>query len=155
MDGLNVCDRCRARANARRSRETVDCDVPVAAIDLVDQWAASFGVSSIVLTVTRSTSVSVVFLRTPGRRNAGPSHSPSRPGSRKRRRQVRTVSGAIRSRRETSVIGWPSAYSSTVRDRWAGAWAVVRRRNQPSSTARWASVPHNGGILGPGRLMPD
>lgn len=72
-----------------------------------------------------------------------------------RRRQVRTVSGAIRSRRDTSMIEWPSAHSSTIRDLWARAWAVVRRRTQPSSTTRWASVTDNGGIFGPGRLMPD
>lgn len=33
------------------------------------------------------------------------------------RRQVRTVSGAIRSRSDTSMIEWPSAHSSTIRDR--------------------------------------
>lgn len=33
-------------ANARQILETVDCDMPVAAaIDLVDQWVAFFGVS--------------------------------------------------------------------------------------------------------------
>jgi hypothetical protein len=115
VDSLNVCDRCGASAKARQIRETVDCDMPVAAaIDLVDQCVAFFGVSSSVLTTTRSTSASVIFRGTPGR---GSSHKPSRPRSRNRRRQVRTVSGVIRSRRETSMIEWPSAHSSTIRDR--------------------------------------
>lgn len=66
VDSLNVCDRCGARANARQIREIADCDMPVAAaIDLVDQWVAFFGVSSSVLTMTRSTSASVVFRGTP------------------------------------------------------------------------------------------
>ncbi|GCD40249.1 hypothetical protein OEIGOIKO_08106 [Streptomyces chrestomyceticus JCM 4735] len=115
VDSLNVCVRCGARANARQIRETADCDMPVAAaIDLVDQWVAFFGLSSSVLTITRSTSASVILRGTPGR---GSSHKPSSPRSRKRRRQVRTVSGAIRSRRDTSRIERPSAHSSTIRDR--------------------------------------
>ncbi|MCF0091216.1 hypothetical protein B0E37_06337 [Streptomyces sp. MH192] len=114
VDSLNVCDRCGARANARQIREIADCDMPVAAaIDLVDQWVAFFGFSSSVLMITRSTSASVIFLGTPG---LGSSHKPSRPRSMNRRRQVRTVSGAIRSRRDTSMIECPSAHSSTIRD---------------------------------------
>lgn len=35
----------------------------------------------------------------------------------KRRRRLRTVSGAIRSRRDTSVTECPSAHSHTIRDR--------------------------------------
>lgn len=90
--------------------------------------------------------------RTPGRDS---SDKPSRPRSRKRRRQVRTVSGAPRNRRDTSMIEWPSAHSSTIRDHCANAWAVVRRRTHPSSSARWASLSGNGGIFGPGRLIPN
>lgn len=89
--------------------------MPVAAaIERVDQCVAFFGVSSSVLTITRSTSASVIFRGTPG---LGSSHKPSKPFSRKRRRQVRTVSGATRSRRDTSMIEWPSAHSITIRDR--------------------------------------
>ncbi|AQY20294.1 hypothetical protein T261_01755 [Streptomyces lydicus] len=153
MDNLNVCVRCGARANARQIRETADCDIPVAAaIDLVDQWVAFFGFSSSVLTMTRSMSASVIFRGTPGR---GSSDRPSRPRSRNRLRQVRTVSAVIPSRRDTSMIECPSAHSNTIRARWASAWAVVRRRTQPSRTARWASVTNNGGIFGPGRLIPN
>ncbi|MFF0205840.1 hypothetical protein [Streptomyces sp. NPDC005017] len=62
MENLKVCERCGARANARQIREMVDCDIPMAAaIDLVDQWVAFFGVCSSVLTMTRSTSASMVF----------------------------------------------------------------------------------------------
>lgn len=115
VDSLNVCERCGARANARQIREMLDCDMPVAAaIDLVDQGVAFFGVSSSVLTMTRSMSASVIVRGTPGR---GSSHKPSRPRSMKRRRQVRTVSGATCSRRGTSMIEWPSAHSSTIRER--------------------------------------
>jgi len=68
VDSLNVCDRCGARANARQIRETVDCDMPVAAaMDLVDQWVAFFGTSSSVLTMTRSTYASMIFLGAPPR----------------------------------------------------------------------------------------
>ncbi|MGX1095967.1 hypothetical protein RKD47_006733 [Streptomyces albogriseolus] len=100
-------------------REIADCDIPVAAaIDRVDQWVASFGFSSSVLTMALSTSASVIFRGTPGR---GSSDRPSRPRSRKRRRQVRTVSGVMCSRRDTSMIECPSAHSSTIRERWASA----------------------------------
>ncbi|CAL9330779.1 hypothetical protein SUDANB176_00062 [Streptomyces sp. enrichment culture] len=102
VDSLNVCVRCGASANARRIREIADWDMPVAtAIDLVDQRVAFFGFSSSVFTMTRSTSASVIFRGTPGR---GSSDRPSRPRSRKRRRQVRTVSTVTRSRRDTSMI---------------------------------------------------
>lgn len=85
-----------------------------AAIDLADQRVAFFGLSSSVLTMTRSTSASVILHGAPGR---GSSHRPSRPRSRKRRRQVPTMSGAIRSRRDTSTTECPSAHSNTIRDR--------------------------------------
>jgi hypothetical protein len=115
VDSLNVCDRCGASANAHQMRETVDWDMPVAAaIDMVDQWVGFFGFSSSVLTMTRSTSASVIFHGTPGR---GSSDKPSRPRSRKRRRQVRTMSAVTPSRRDTSMIECPSAHSRTIRER--------------------------------------
>lgn len=115
VDSLKVCEQCGARAKARQILEMADCDIPVAAaIDRVDQCVAFFGVSSRVLTITLSTSASVIFRGTPGR---GSSCMPSRPRSRNRRRQVRTVSGAIPRRRDTSAIECPSADSSTIRDR--------------------------------------
>ena len=53
---------------ARQIRETVDWLIPVAcAIDLVDQWVASAGVSSKVFTMIRSTSSSVTVRGAPGR----------------------------------------------------------------------------------------
>lgn len=64
------------------------------------------------------------------------------------------VDKAYPRRRETSAIEWPWAHSKTIRDRRAKAWAVVRRRTQPSSTARRASVTDNGGSSGPGRVTP-
>ncbi len=101
--------------------------------DRVDPCVAFLGFSSGVLTMTRSTSASVIFRGTSG---LGSSDRPSGPRSRKRLRQVRTVSGETRSRRDTSMIESPSGHSSTILDRWAGARAVVRRRTQPSSTTR-------------------
>lgn len=81
VESLKVCERCGARANARQILETVDCDMPVAAaMERVDQCVAFFGVSSSVLTITRSTSASVIFRGTPG---LGSSHRPSKPFSRK------------------------------------------------------------------------
>jgi hypothetical protein len=125
--------RVRSQANARQILETFDCDMPVtAAIDLVDQCVALFDVSWSVLTITRSTSASVTFRGTPGRSS---SHGPSRPFSKRHRRQVRTVSRAIHSRQDTSMIEWPTAHSNTIRDRWAKACGVLRRRTQPSNTA--------------------
>lgn len=77
VDSLNVCERCGAGTNARQILEIADSDIPVvAAIDRVDQCVAFFGVSSRVLTITRSTPASVIFRGTPGR---GPSCMPSRP----------------------------------------------------------------------------
>lgn len=84
-----------------------------AAIDLVDQSVASFGVSSSVFTMTRTTSASVIFRGTPGR---GSSHRPSSRRSRKRRRQRRTVSMVMPSRRATSAIACPSAGAPVLAD---------------------------------------
>lgn len=68
--------------------------------------------------------------------------------------QVRTVSAATYSRRDTSRIEWASAHSSTILERWARAWAVERRRTQPSSTARWALVTDDGGFSDPDDSYP-
>jgi hypothetical protein len=77
MARKNVCDRCGASANARQMRETTGCDMPVAAaIDLVDQRVAFFGVSFSVLMITRSTSASVIFRE--GRRAWARRTSPAR-----------------------------------------------------------------------------
>lgn len=47
----------------------------------------------------------------------GRSWQSARPCSRKRRRHVRTVSGATPNRRDTSITECPSAHSNTIRDR--------------------------------------
>ncbi|GGR41255.1 hypothetical protein GCM10010282_37530 [Streptomyces roseolus] len=127
VDSRGVWARCGAGANGRRIRETADRDMPAAAaIDLVDQWVAFSGVSPSVLTMTRSTSASVIFRGTPG---PGSSHKPSRPRSMNRRRQVRSVSGVFRSRRDISMVEWPSASrfvhpSPTYSTRWS--WTRAR-----------------------------
>jgi len=77
------------RPNARQIRLIADCDMPASfAIDRVDQCVASVGVSSSVLTITRSTSASVMLRGAPGR---GASARPSSRWSTKRRRHFDTV----------------------------------------------------------------
>lgn len=61
---------------------------------------------------------SPVFRGTPGH---GASHEPSGPRSMKRRRQVRTVSGVIRSRRDTPMLEWTSEHPGTLLERRARA----------------------------------
>src|SRR5262245_8052487 len=68
-ESLNACVWCGFSPNARQMRLTADCDMPVAAaIDLVDQCVASFGLSSSVFTITRSTSSSPIERGLPGPR---------------------------------------------------------------------------------------
>jgi len=56
-ESLKLSLRCGLRPKARQIRLIADCDRPVAlAIERVDQCVASDGVSSSVLTITRSTS---------------------------------------------------------------------------------------------------
>lgn len=72
VDSLKVCEWCEASAKARQIREIGDCHMPVAAaIDRVDQWVVFFGLSSSVLTITRSASASLIFLGAPGPRFVG------------------------------------------------------------------------------------
>ena len=55
-DSLNESLRCGLRSNLRQIRPIVDGDSPLrAAIEDRDQWVASFGVSSSVAVMTRST----------------------------------------------------------------------------------------------------
>ena len=55
-DSLNVSTRWGFNPKARQMRLTADWDIPVVlAMDRVDQWVASFGFSSKVVTITFST----------------------------------------------------------------------------------------------------
>src|SRR5262245_10543332 len=59
-DSLKLSTRCGLSPKARQIREIADWDIPVArAIERVDHCVASSGVSSNVLTITRSTSSSL------------------------------------------------------------------------------------------------
>ena len=87
---------------ARQMRETADWLIPVAlAMDLVDQWVASIGVSSRVLTMTASTSSSPTVRGAPGR---GSSWSPSRRSAKNRLRHLPTVIRSTPIRSATSVL---------------------------------------------------
>src|SRR3954452_17239342 len=73
-DSLKSSIRCGLSPNARQIFDTAVCDIPVAfAIDRVDQCVAFAGVSSSVLTITRSTSSSLIERGLPGR---GPRRRP-------------------------------------------------------------------------------
>jgi hypothetical protein len=66
---------------ARQIRRTVVCDIPVVrAVSMVDQCVAFFGVSSSVVTTTRSTSSSVIVLGAPGLGSSTVQHDPQ-PGA--------------------------------------------------------------------------
>ena len=115
-------------------RDTAVCESPTsAAIERVDQWVASFGVLSRVATMTSSTCSSLIVRGRPGR---GSSSRPSSRSAAKRERHRAAMPREIPRRSAISVLFSPSAAANTIRERWARAWALVRRRAQASSCAR-------------------
>jgi hypothetical protein len=151
LDSLNVSVRCGLSPNARQIRRTLVGDIPVwRAISRVDQWVASVGVSSKVLTTTRSTCSSVIVRGAPGR---GSSTNPSSRWATKRARHLVTVGRERPSRSATSVLEVPSAQASTIRQRSASAWALLRRRDHRSSVARSSVDSTSGASLGPRRRV--
>ncbi len=100
--------------------------MPVAAaIDRVDQCASAPGPgSSTVLVTTSSTCSSVIVRGAPGR---GSSDKPSRREAWNRDRHLRTVSRDTFRPAATAVTDAPSAQASTIRERCASAWDVLRR----------------------------
>jgi hypothetical protein len=116
-DSLKLSTRWGLSPKLRQIRLTALWDMPAAlAIERVDQWVASSGVSSSVLTTTLSTSSSLMLRGAPGR---GSSWSPSRRRSPKRRRHLPTVAWFNPSRSATDVLSAPSAHASTMRHRIA------------------------------------
>jgi hypothetical protein len=107
------------------------------AIERVDQCVASVGVVSSVLTITSSTRSSVTARGRPGR---GSSTSPSRRCSANRERHLATIDRSTPSRSAISVFLRPSAANSTILERCANAWALVRRRAHATNRARSASL---------------
>ena len=98
--------------------------IPVAlAIDRVDQCVASFGFSSKVFTITASTWSSVIVRVAPGR---GASKSPSRRSATKRERHLPTMAPETPSSAATMALVAPVAHPSTMRQRMASAWALLR-----------------------------
>jgi hypothetical protein len=138
VDSFQVSARCGLRPNARQMRLTAVWLIPVArAIDRVDQWVASPGVSSKVLTITRSTCSSVIVLGTPG---LGSSLNPSNRRAANRPRHLPTVAACTPSRAPTSTLDSPWAQASTIRQRNANAWLLVPRRAHRSRVWRSSSV---------------
>jgi hypothetical protein len=89
VDSLKVSTRCGLSPKARQIRLIADCDIPVArAKDRVDQWVASFGVVSRVMTSTCSICSSVIVRAAPGR---GSSARPSSRRATNRDRHLVTV----------------------------------------------------------------
>ena len=107
------------------------------AIDRVDQWVASLGFSSRVLTITASTLSSVMVRTAPGR---GSSNRPSRRRSTKRRRHLPTVAWLTRRSWATCWLVAPVAPRRTMRARRAMACALLRRLANRSSVDRSSSV---------------
>ena len=133
-DSLKLSTRWGLSPNARQIRDTVDCDIPVAAAsERVDQCVASRGVCSRVLTITRSTSSSLIVRGPPGR---GSSCSPLRRPSTKRARHLPTVLRSTPRSTPTSLLDRPSAQASTIRHRRARACELVWRRAQRPSVSR-------------------
>ena len=90
-DSLNSPSRWGLSPNARQIRDTAVCETPAAAaIDRVDQRAASRGASSRVRTTTSSTLASAMVRGGPGR---GSSQSPSRRRNANLVRHLATVAG--------------------------------------------------------------
>src|SRR5829696_681133 len=125
VESFQVSARCGLRPNARQMRLTAVWLIPVArAIDRVDQWVAPWGVSSKVFTITCSTCASVIVRGTPGR---GSSPRPSSRRVENRRRHLATVAACTPNCSPTSTFDKPSAQASTIRQRNANAWLLLRR----------------------------
>jgi hypothetical protein len=77
---------------------------------------------------------------TRGRPGRGSSTNPSRRCSANRLRHRRTVVIDKPNRCDSAVLDPPSAAANTIRDRIANPAALVRRRAQPSNSARSSAV---------------
>ena len=161
---LEGVDRCGLSPNARQIRLIADCDLPTwRASDRVDQWVASVGVVSSVMTNTCSTCSSVMVRAAPGR---GSSARPSSRRATNRDRHLVTVGREMPSRVATAWLLAPQhrpARSDTAVPTpdprcaaWPNApvWCVPRR----SARARAALVPAARRGLGcrvHARTLPD
>src|SRR6195256_266301 len=126
-------------------RPIVDFDSPdLAAIEVRDQWVASFGVCSSVATTTASTRSMLTDAGRPGRSSSA---SPSRRAATNLARYLPTVTGAHRSCAATSLLLKPCAHANTILHRNANAWADFARLDQRSNVARSSSLSTNA-VLG-------
>ncbi len=137
-ESLKLSVKCGLSPKARQIRLIADWDMPVAfASERVDQCVASAGVSSSVVTITRSISRSLIVRGFPGR---GSSCRPSSPRSAKRPRHLPTVVGLQPSRAAIPVFVSPPAAAKTIRQRNANACALFGRRAHRSSVSRSSSL---------------
>src|SRR5262249_61855686 len=67
-------------------------------------------------------------------------------------RQRPTVCRVTPASRATTWLSFPAAHASTIRARWARAWAVVGRRTHRSSASRSSSVTFIAAFGRPGRI---
>src|SRR5215216_3752465 len=152
LESFQVSWRCGWSPNACQIRSTAFWVRPTSrAIERVDQCVASLGVVSSVRTTTSSTCSSVIVRGRPGR---GSSVSPSSRRSAKRLRHLVTIGRVTPSRWAISVFLSPSAAASTIRDRCANPWALVRRRAHASNRARSSSVSAIAAATGTGIVPP-
>jgi len=137
VESLKLSARWGWRPNACQMRLTVVWLMPTwAAIERVDQWVASLGFSSKVLTITASTWSSVIFLGAPG---LGSSANPFIRFSTKRRRHLPTIASLTPSALATSRLVAPRlAQHMTMRARMAIACALLRRLARRSSAWRYS-----------------
>ena len=125
VDSFQAASRCGLSPKARQIPTMAVWLIPLAwAMERVDQWVASVGVSSSVLVITASTWASVIVRGTPGR---GSSTSPSNRRVRNRARHLPTVFSCTPSRLPASTFDSPSAQASTIRQRNPRAWLLVGR----------------------------
>jgi uncharacterized protein (DUF3084 family) len=149
VDSLKVSTRWGLSPNARQIRLIADWDMPSLRARLrVDQWVASVGVVSKVMTSTRSTCSSLIVRGAPGR---GSSTSPSSRWATNRARHLITVDRATPSCRATWLLEVPSAQASTIRHRNANAWALLGRSAQRCSVACSWAASTSGASSGPRR----
>ncbi len=151
MDSLKLSARQGCNSNARQIRTMADWDIPVAlAMERDDQWVASTGLSSRVLTITSSTWRSVIVRAGPGR---GSSNSPSRRSSTNRLRHLPTVAELTFNSAATCLFIFSLAQPRTIRARNANAWAVFRRLTSRSNVSRSSSVRTSGAFGRPRSAM--
>src|SRR5664280_563917 len=119
LDSVNPSVRWGLRPKSFQIRPIVEAESPdFFAIEVRDQWVASFGVDSNVATSTSSTWSNVIDAGLPGRSS---STSPSSRSAMNRERHLPTVTAAQPNSAATVLLSAPSAHARTIFDRKASA----------------------------------